>query len=719
MGRDGEEEEGTNFNFKEQGVEGFFPQEDLLWANNRINFGCHCKTLAVVGSDASTSHFADYLRQRYQMWNNQNSQIVNATPGKVCSVDFSSSHQAQQNGMNCAKQECVNAWLVQNVKCSFLSKQGGCSTSVAGLWTTMAAQVPGLGPDPGIHPSMKIEDICPVDCGLCAGKSMWWETQLDQEESAETTDWNNCEVDSGYEAPIIRQFGSEDDVTKWIADPNYGQYSKTRSNTSSMDRICAAVVLENNIMTDSAPAYTIRGNVTGGKFRYEGGRGGTRLGRLAGFFTKDGADFVFDERNDHIMALTWYQWSGFLALQHIMHGFLLSKRGSAGLVLPADDLLGGEPRFATMPVYSSSSCKYDENMGQLISDPLMMTLQFAPGVAMIAYYLCRERQTKQREIMKMMGLSDFPLLFSWMALFGFLNFIICIVGTSFVYQFYVNKSSWLLLFLIYYFFATAMIAFGMVISAIVTNERMGSVAAFGLFFLQSFFRYTVSAFDSMSRKTAVAIMPVAAFQMSFDTYMTLDASSVGANFDTAETILANFSVAWGVSMLFIDCIFWLVLYFYLDNVVPWHGVGVPRRPWFCFLPSFWKSCVGRAAQIAPTYAPDGDAVAPDARADYFESEDVAALKAQIEENRAVVIEGLTKDFVNAKGEGLRVVDRVSFRMYEGECFCLLGHNGAGKTTTMNMLTGCLPPTSGLDANLRICKVPATAMYRMCKRIGRA
>lgn len=40
------------------------------------------------------------------------------------------------------------------------------------------------------------------------------------------------------------------------------------------------------------------------------------------------------------------------------------------------------------------------------------------------------------------------------------------------------------------------------------------------------------------------------------------------------------------------------------------------------------------------------------------------------------------------------VEEISFAVGQGEIVGLLGHNGSGKSTTMNMITGCLAPTSG-------------------------
>lgn len=55
----------------------------------------------------------------------------------------------------------------------------------------------------------------------------------------------------------------------------------------------------------------------------------------------------------------------------------------------------------------------------------------------------------------------------------------------------------------------------------------------------------------------------------------------------------------------------------------------------------------------------------------------------------VEIKNLTKRYGS-----ITAVKDLSFTVSDNEILGFLGPNGAGKTTTMNMITGCLPPTSG-------------------------
>lgn len=57
--------------------------------------------------------------------------------------------------------------------------------------------------------------------------------------------------------------------------------------------------------------------------------------------------------------------------------------------------------------------------------------------------------------------------------------------------------------------------------------------------------------------------------------------------------------------------------------------------------------------------------------------------------KRVQIKDLRKQYNNVVA-----VDGVSFNLYEGEIFCLLGHNGAGKSTTINCITGIVEKDQG-------------------------
>lgn len=56
----------------------------------------------------------------------------------------------------------------------------------------------------------------------------------------------------------------------------------------------------------------------------------------------------------------------------------------------------------------------------------------------------------------------------------------------------------------------------------------------------------------------------------------------------------------------------------------------------------------------------------------------------------MIIDNLQKTFPN----GVKAVNGVNLKLYNGQIFALLGHNGAGKTTCLNMLVGMLKPSGG-------------------------
>ena len=180
----------------------------------------------------------------------------------------------------------------------------------------------------------------------------------------------------------------------------------------------------------------------------------------------------------------------------------------------------------------------------------------------------------------------------------------------------------------------------------------------------------------------------------------------------------------GVVAMLLDFLGYALLYAYLEQVVQQEvGVG---RPWhFPLSPAFWREVLGSegtAAVAQPDDCHAGSAAAgssearpagrgpasgqgpaqsagaggerPERPPELFEPEDGEGLRRLRAADRVVSVEGLRKVYANGAGAEVRAVDGLSLTMYEGECFCLLGHNGAGKSTTMAVLTGMTPATAG-------------------------
>eukprot|EP00927_Polykrikos_kofoidii_P026284 TRINITY_DN23437_c0_g1_i1.p1 TRINITY_DN23437_c0_g1~~TRINITY_DN23437_c0_g1_i1.p1 ORF type:complete len:1655 (-),score=237.58 TRINITY_DN23437_c0_g1_i1:19-4842(-) len=379
-------------------------------------------------------------------------------------------------------------------------------------------------------------------------------------------------------------------------------------------------------------------------------------------------------------------------MQHLTTQFIADLRPKAAREPPKiRELLTSDPHFVAAPTSESEVWPFGEIVrGMLLDNPVTLTAMFCPIIACVSFYVARERESRQRELMRMMGLSDSMHNLSWILMFTFLNLLISFCMTISFILFFFQNSNFFIIWMILWWFCNALVTFGMLVAAIVTSERMGALGSVGLFVGLAF----ASAFQKDASETAkmfLCLLPPNAFVLTMKTATDLDFARAGNTFSSAYVKFGDFSVGVGTWMLFLD--FWLYfgLYYYIDNIAFWRSVGVARKPWFLFTQSYWREVCGVASAIPGT----NETVGVTMGSEFIESENEPHLRSMLENNRCVTVRNLCKHFFNASGHKFIAVNQLSLTMYQDECFCLLGHNGAGKTTTMMMITGCMPQSSGL------------------------
>ena len=346
---------------------------------------------------------------------------------------------------------------------------------------------------------------------------------------------------------------------------------------------------------------------------------------------------------------------------------------------------------------------------------LFLLMYMYPTFTMVASFV-EEKETKVREVLRMMGVESMTILCSWfvlyIGLFAVLNVMLTITAGYSVFEFSSNSVVFVLLTL----YTLSAISFSYFIHVFFDKARTGGIAG-ALIFNCCYFVYAATFdFSAGNVKAAgtlkLCLLSPAAFAYGISLLCSYEESTTGVHWDTiSNDIGAGLTMFEVLYMLLFDSVLYTVMGWYLEQVLP-KEFGV-TKPWY-----FPVEALIRLAQppIAPLQDIEVPTVLNDGRTSSSENiEDVSMKLRQQEQNgNCVIINGLRKVFSTPDGPKV-AVDGLNVIMYEGQIFVLLGHNGAGKTTTINMLTGLYEPSAG-DAFVHGRKI-STEMEAIRKCIG--
>ena len=328
------------------------------------------------------------------------------------------------------------------------------------------------------------------------------------------------------------------------------------------------------------------------------------------------------------------------------------------------------------------------------------------------YKIVKEKETRIREGMKIMGLGDSEYFLSYFIQYIVISIFVTSIN-AFIYQLVLTTIPYYYLYGLIFLFSLDVFALVYFCQSFIDKRRISIVLTFIIYAIM--YCLTLSClFESSGDfyfKLFMALIPAVNLTLSVDLLFKFD-YHFKKFYDRDFTIKHyRYSLSWAYVMFVVDFFLFIFLGYYLSNVLP-HDYGI-RKPWyFLFSCNYWSKKGKKKYyskknknefeeyQTEESKALDEESFSYlkekknvknrhniDLNNSKFESEDIYEDK---DENEILEIRNIVKIF----DDGKKAVNGVNLNFYRDEIFALLGHNGAGKTTLLSILTGMYEATKG-------------------------
>lgn len=240
----------------------------------------------------------------------------------------------------------------------------------------------------------------------------------------------------------------------------------------------------------------------------------------------------------------------------------------------------------------SAAYESDAVMYQILTQylPMFTLLSYITPVFRLCYRMVSEKETRVKESMQMMGLSEWAFWTSWLIYYFFLNAVISVSCTFVLYRWLLKHTPFLTLFLFFFMFGLSLFGFTVFCQAFFQHARNASIFT-AIFYISTFF---VSILVQGPEVPAVkkyygSMIPTVIVNLLTTPLAEFESVGIRLEGDRLDEVFRNYVFMNGIKILAIDFFVYTFIGIYIDNIFP-RQTGM-QKPWtyVCDMitPTYW------------------------------------------------------------------------------------------------------------------------------------
>ena len=380
---------------------------------------------------------------------------------------------------------------------------------------------------------------------------------------------------------------------------------------------------------------------------------------------------------------TLYQYNGYSYIMKIISDYIYAQEVNKETKI----------NFGILPMkYSSYKTNpFGDIMG--VVGPFFLIVAYVSNLGIYVYRMVLEKETRVKEGMKIMGLTDSAYFLSYFIQYIILS-IIDSLFVSLICLLVFTKIPFIVLYLMFFLYSLNVFALAFCFQSFIERTKESLVISLIIYFTMFFFHMLVmSENESYTMKVSFSLLPPVTIFVAFVLLGKFESNFRQFYLSDIFYNYTNYSIFVMYIMLIVDCLIYLFIGYYLQNILK-HEFGI-RKPWyFIFTAKYWgceRNNRNKNSITEKKIVSDNQELLIDNEENIkenFQDEDI--YKEMINPKDSIKIREIVKQY----DDGKVAVNHVSINLYKNEIFALLGHDGAGKTTLISILTGLYEATEG-------------------------